>query len=84
MLDVVIGGTLSNHKSINVVGVHLGLPYLSDQDKKDILFGIKQDVDYIAASFVSCADDMRVLKTSCCKTAGKTSRLSRKSSPRWA
>lgn len=71
MLDVVIGGTLSNHKSINVVGVHLGLPYLSDQDKKDILFGIKQDVDYIAASFVSCADDMRVLKNFLLQNGGE-------------
>lgn len=62
VLEVLIGGTLSNHKSINVVGVHLNMPYLSEQDKKDILFGIEQDVDYIAASFVSCADDMRVLK----------------------
>ena len=71
VLDVVIGGTLSNHKSINVVGVHLGLPYLSDQDKKDILFGIKQDVDYIAASFVSCADDMRVLKNFLLQNGGE-------------
>ena len=84
VLDVVIGGTLSNHKSINVVGVHLGMPYLSEQDKKDILFGIKQKVDYIAASFVSCGEDMRVLKNSCCKTAARTSRSSLRSSQRWA
>ena len=71
MLDVVIGGTLSNHKSINVVGVHLGMPYLSEQDKKDILFGIKQKVDYIAASFVSCGEDMRVLKNFLLQNGGE-------------
>ncbi len=71
VLDVLIGGTLSNHKSINVVGVHLGLPYLSEQDKKDILFGIAQKVDYIAASFVSCADDMRVLKNFLLQNGGE-------------
>ena len=71
VLDVLIGGTLSNHKSINVVGVHLGLPYLSEQDKKDILFGIAQKVDYVAASFVSCADDMRVLKNFLLQNGGE-------------
>ena len=71
VLDVVIGGTLSNHKSINVVGVHLGMPYLSEQDKKDILFGIKQKVDYIAASFVSCGEDMRVLKNFLLQNGGE-------------
>ena len=65
------GGTLSNHKSINVVGVHLGMPYLSEQDKKDILFGIKQKVDYIAASFVSCGEDMRVLKNFLLQNGGE-------------
>lgn len=71
VLDILIGGTLSNHKSINVVGVHLGLPYLSEQDKSDILFGIKQKVDYIAASFVSCGDDMRVLKNFLLQNGGE-------------
>ncbi len=71
ILDVIIGGVLSNHKSINVVGVHLAIPYLSEQDKKDLLFGIEQDVDYIAASFVSCADDMRVLKNFLLQNGGE-------------
>ena len=71
LLDIIIGGTLSNHKSINVVGVHLGMPYLSEQDKSDILFGIEQKVDYIAASFVSCADDVRVLKNFLLQNGGE-------------
>ena len=61
-LQVVIGGTLSNHKSINVPGAELDLPYLSDKDREDLLFSIEQDVDFIAASFVSTANDIRVLK----------------------
>lgn len=61
-LRVVIGGTLSNSKSINVPGVMLNLPYLSEADKSDILFGIENGIDFIAASFVSTKEDVMVLK----------------------
>lgn len=70
-LQVVIGGTISNHKSINVPGTVLDLPYLSEQDKSDLLFGIKQDVDFIAASFVSTANDIRVLKEFLLRNGGE-------------
>ena len=53
------------------MGVHLGMPYLSEQDKKDILFGIKQGADYVAASFVSCGDDVRVLKNFLLQNGGE-------------
>lgn len=56
--EVTVGGTLSNSKGINVPGVHLDMPYLSDKDKSDILFGIEQDIDYIAASFVRTKSDI--------------------------
>ncbi len=56
--EVVVGGTLSNSKGINVPGVHLDMPYLSDKDKSDILFGIEQDIDYVAASFVRTKNDI--------------------------
>lgn len=59
---VVHGGTLSNHKSINIPNTHLSLPYLSDQDKEDLLFGIEQDVDFIAASFTRCKEDVIALR----------------------
>ena len=52
---VVNGGVLSNKKSINIPGVSIRLPYMSEKDKADILFGIKNDVDFIAASFVRTA-----------------------------
>lgn len=55
---VVNGGIVSNHKGINVPGVHLNMPYMSQKDVEDILFGIEQDVDFIAASFVRSAKDI--------------------------
>ncbi|MFV0498131.1 MAG: pyruvate kinase [Candidatus Fimivivens sp.] len=55
---VVHGGPISNHKSVNVPGVALSMPYLSAQDESDILFGIENDFDFIAASFVRCARDI--------------------------
>lgn len=55
---VTVGGELRNKKGINVPGVHLDMPYLSDRDRADLLFGIEQDVDYIAASFVRTKSDI--------------------------
>lgn len=55
-------GAVSNHKGINVPDVHLSIPYLSEKDKADILFGIEQGVDFIAASFVREADDVQQLR----------------------
>lgn len=59
---VVHGGTISNHKGINLPNVNLNMEYLSEQDRKDILFGIEMDVDYIAASFVRTARDVEVIR----------------------
>ncbi len=59
---VEVGGVLKNRKSINVPGVHLDMPYLSEKDKNDILFGIENDVDYIAASFVRTPQDVIELR----------------------
>ena len=52
------GGKLSNNKSINIPGCSIDMPYISDRDKSDILFGIENDVDFIAASFVRTKDDV--------------------------
>ena len=59
---VVIGGELSNRKSMSFPGKLLNQIYLSDQDKSDLLFGIKNDVDYVAASFVSTKQDILDVK----------------------
>ena len=56
------GGKISNHKSINVPGVEIDQNYISEKDREDILFGIKMDVDYIAASFVRGIEDVRKLR----------------------
>ncbi len=54
---------LSNHKGVNVPGLHLNMPYLSCQDKSDIIFGINNHVDFIAASFVRTAKDIMDLRS---------------------
>ncbi|MEK4486721.1 pyruvate kinase [Psychrobacillus sp. FSL H8-0484] len=51
-------GTLKNNKGVNVPGVSVQLPGITEKDAKDILFGIEQDVDFIAASFVRRAKDV--------------------------
>jgi len=59
---VVNGGELGERKGVNVPGIRLNLPFLSEQDIADIRFGIQQGVDYIAASFVRSADDLLEIK----------------------
>ncbi|MBH9967820.1 pyruvate kinase [[Bacillus] enclensis] len=51
-------GMLKNKKGVNVPGVSVNLPGITDKDAKDIIFGIQQDVDFIAASFVRRASDV--------------------------
>ncbi len=55
---VLCGGELSDRKSMSFPGKVMKQTYLSEQDKEDIAFGIAQDVDYIACSFVSCKQDL--------------------------
>ncbi|MDF2543241.1 MAG: pyruvate kinase Pyk [Herbinix sp.] len=51
-------GVISNNKGVNVPGVHLSMPFISPKDYDDIVFGIKQGFDFIAASFVRTASDV--------------------------
>ena len=55
---VVIGGELSDRKSMSFPGKVMRQEYLSEQDKKDIAFGVQNDVDYIACSFISKKQDL--------------------------
>lgn len=55
-------GKISNRKGVNVPDVHINMEYMSEQDKSDIIFGIRQDVDYIAASFVRTAEDVKAVR----------------------
>ena len=59
---VEVGGELSNRKSMSFPNKVLKQTYLSEQDKADLLFGIENEVDFIAASFVSCKQDVLDLK----------------------
>ena len=56
--EVKVGGELSNRKSMSFPGKVLKQKYFSDQDKRDILFGIENGIDFIACSFVSCKQDL--------------------------
>ena len=60
--NVVTGGVLSNKKSMSFPNKVMSGPYLSEQDKADLLFGIRNDVDYVAASFVSTVQDAREMR----------------------
>lgn len=60
---VINGGTLSANKGINVPGIQLSLPFISERDKSDIGFAVEQDFDFIAASFTRSAQDILELRT---------------------
>jgi pyruvate kinase len=65
-------GVISDQKGVNVPGTHISMPYISAKDREDIIFGIKTGFDFIAASFVSNAEDIlrirSILEEFHCKT----------------
>lgn len=69
---VVNGGLLKDNKSINVPSVHLQMDYISEKDRNDILFGIENDVDFIAASFCRTAQDVLEVRQILEKNGGKS------------
>ena len=56
-------GVMKDKKGVNVPGVRLNMPYMSQRDRDDILFGVEQGFDYIAASFVRSAADVREIRS---------------------
>lgn len=58
LCKVIAGGVIKNGKGVNVPNVHLEMQHLSPKDKSDLLFGIEQDIDFIAASFVRTKEDI--------------------------
>ena len=60
--EVVNGGLLAEHQGINLPGVALTIPALTEKDRKDLQFGLKHDVDLVAISFVRSASDVREVK----------------------
>ena len=59
---VLTGGEISSRKGVNIPYAHLDMPYLSEQDQSDLAFGIQNDVDFVAASFVRCKEDVISLR----------------------
>ncbi|MGD1942723.1 MAG: pyruvate kinase [Leptolyngbyaceae cyanobacterium] len=59
---VVVGGVLSNNKGVNFPGVYLSIKALTDKDRKDLLFGLNQGVDWVALSFVRNPQDVLEIK----------------------
>lgn len=59
---VINGGAVSNHKGVNVPGANLSMPYISESDMADILFGIEQGYEFIAASFARSREDILELR----------------------
>ena len=55
-------GFVSNKKGVNVPNVELSMPYISEKDYNDIVFGVEHDYDFIAASFVRTADDVLAIR----------------------
>ena len=59
---VVVGGPLSNNKGVNFPGVYLSVKALTDKDRKDLMFGLDQGVDWVALSFVRNPQDVLEIK----------------------
>lgn len=65
-------GTISDRKGVNIPGVHLSMPYISERDRLDILFALEQKFDFIAASFVRTAEDVREIRKMITKHQSQT------------
>lgn len=59
---VISGGEVSDRKGVNVPDVHLDIPYLSEADQQDLIFAVKQNADFIAASFVRSKEDVIAMR----------------------
>ena len=59
---VINGGILGSKKSLNVPGVHLKVPFMSEKDRNDIIYACQNDGDFLAASFVSCKEDVEEIR----------------------
>ncbi len=59
---VILGGKLTSHKGVNFPGVHLDIPGFTEKDHEDLIFGLEQDVDAIAISFVRTAQDIKNIR----------------------
>lgn len=72
---VVHGGILKANKSCNFPGIKFSMPYLSERDKNDILFGIKTGFDFVAASFATCDEDIMQVRRLLDENGGKNIKI---------
>lgn len=72
---VMHGGKISDHKGINLPNVDIGMEFMSEQDRSDLLFGIEKSVDYIAASFTRTAEDVRSMRDFLAENGGEDIRI---------
>ncbi len=70
-------GPMSTRKRVAAPGVALGLPPISEQDEKDIIFGVGQGMDFVAASFIQRAEDVRAIRALIAKHGGHMEILSK-------
>ena len=68
-------GMLGECKQLNLPGTNVPLPVMTKQDKEDLLFGIQQGVDFVAASFVSCGEDVRAIRAFLAENGGESIRI---------
>lgn len=68
------GGRFGSRKNVNLIGIHAGLPILSERDREDLAFGVAQDIDFVAASFVSFPEEVVRVKE-CLRTLGSRARV---------
>ncbi len=74
LCTVIVGGAVSSHKGVNLPGVPLPIPSLTDKDVDDLAFALDLEVDFVALSFVRSADDVRRLRERI-ETAGSTAHV---------
>lgn len=70
---ILVGGTTKSRRGVNIPGAYLSIPALTEKDKKDLSFGIKMDVDFVALSFVRTVKDINDLRAFIKKQKGKQS-----------
>ncbi len=75
LCTVINGGALSNHKSINLPGVHISLPAVTEKDERDLAFAAEQGFDWIAASFIRSRSDVEQLRAVLQKHGGESIRI---------
>jgi pyruvate kinase len=63
LLEIENPGLIKSHKGVNIPGVNIALPAMTKQDIEDIVFGCKEDIDIIAASFIRSADHVLEIKS---------------------